>query len=327
MGNPTDKKGDFFSVFEPMTGSSVIPFSCGRAAALAGLKALGFGRMDEIFVPPFMCQAVLAALTHTSLPALAPSRRTRGIFVFHQFGYPQRLDVIEKEAASYGWKVVSDCAHTLFSSYQNKNVLGWGDFSIISFSKVYPCILGGALVSSRDDLVSMVKAYCENSSGEQIKYVRSAYKVLQKANNGLCVGDQALEIAAVYGYLPKITVFPPDSLQAMPSSTEEIKEETKRREHVAHIVCDYFPDNTPECPESYVIPWAVPVLIDPLRLNYVVEEIKKDTGVDVPVLHFDVARNMLHPDYRKCIVVECGNRHDENTVIDICEAIRKGGVN
>ena len=143
---PYAQKGDFFGLLKKSVGADVIPFSCGRAALVYGMQALGFTRRDEILVPPYLGHCVLSALARTSFPTMAPSSATKGILVFHQFGYPQQLDEIQKVAAKNKWFIINDCANTIFSVYKGKRVTDWGDFTMLSFPKLYACLLGGGLI-------------------------------------------------------------------------------------------------------------------------------------------------------------------------------------
>ena len=104
----TPSKGGFFDALKDVTGLDPLPFSCARAALVYGLRALGFNRMDEILVPPFLGQCVLSALARTAFPAMTPSRRTKGVLVVHQFGYPQALG----RQGIRGPVVQPDCLHT-----------------------------------------------------------------------------------------------------------------------------------------------------------------------------------------------------------------------
>jgi len=319
------KKGQelgFFSTLESMFRLKALPFSCGRAAMVKGLEALGFSRMDEILVPPFLCQAVLSALSLASFPTMMPTHRTKGILVLHQFGYPQQLDVIEKQANTNGWKILSDCAHTIFSTYKDRHLSGWGDFSILSLSKIYPCILGGAFVSSKRDIFTRVMKNYNAIGVSHLAQADRAYEVLNKANNNLLCEEAEFEVAAVYGYLPKVVAFPSKAIASLPQSREKIEEDIKRRKELLNIVRSYFANRIPRCPESDIVPYAIPILFDPSKLWSIRSAIKKKIGIDIPVLHFDFARNMLKPNYKKTLIIECRYGMNSSTVIKICELLK-----
>ena len=171
-------EGIFFNTFKAMTGLEVLPFTCGRSAMVAGLSTAGLGRMDEILVPPYIGQCVLSALSRTSFPTMTPSIRTKAILVFHQFGFPQNLADIESEAQCNGWTILNDCANTLFTQVNGRFLIEWGDFSIISLSKLYLCGIGGGFYSNHSDIYGKVFIEHERLFGTHIDKAEQALEKL-----------------------------------------------------------------------------------------------------------------------------------------------------
>lgn len=319
-------KTDFFNNLKALTKvSCIIPTTCARSALVQGLRAAHLGRMDEILVPPYMCQAVLSAISRTSFPTMACSLWTKAILVFHQFGFPQDITFIEKEARGNGWLIVNDCAHTIFSRYKGQNVLGWGDFSVLSFSKIFPCVLGGALVSPKKSFAVLVQDSVNSLSQKDKAWVEKAYKVLE-ANQQKVFGDEAVfEIAAVYGFLPEMVSFPYKAGNFLPKTREVLEQDVDRRIRAWTIIRSFFPRLVPDCPECDVVPWAVPVKGDIANIKRIVPIIKKKTGVSLPILHFDFARNMLHSNYQPALIIECSNDLVEKQLLKICEELKTLG--
>jgi len=316
------KPGVFLKAFIELTGLEVIPFSSARAAMVFGLRALGVGRMDEILVPPWLGHCVLSALARTSFPTMAPTSRTKAILVFHQFGYPQRLDEIEKVASDNGWIILNDCANTIFSEHRGRSVVEWGDFSVLSLSKLYPCALGGALVSSRREIQSAIEANYGILSDKHADRANIAHEILRKAKKNIWGPETGIEVDAVYGYIPELVAFPSNALQSLPNTAKEIRIDVEHRRHVLDIVSSCLPGHVPECRESDVVPFAIPVAGPPEELEFLSREIKDEMDVDVPILHFDFDRNMLNPDYKKSLVIGCHRGWSESTVIRLCEIIK-----
>ncbi len=314
----------FFRKLKSMTGLKILPFSCGRSALLSGLKALELSRMDEIFVPPFLCYSVLSTINRTAFPVMTYSERTKAIFVFHQFGFPQKMEIIEETALQNNWKIINDCANTIFSSYQDKKILGWGNFSILSFPKIYSCFLGGAFVSSHNnEILEIIETHFEILNERQADRANEAYEVLEHAANNPFDEESKFEIQAVFGYLPDLLAFPSKALESLPASEEEIKKDIARRRQLLSIVTSYFPKRVPNCPECDVVPSAIPISGENIQLECISNEIKEAIDVEVSILHFDFARNMLSPDYRKSIIIDCHKLWDEETVVQICEYLNE----
>ncbi|HBR15960.1 MAG TPA: hypothetical protein DD723_10570 [Candidatus Omnitrophica bacterium] len=318
----TPSKGGFFDALKDVTGLDPLPFSCARAALVYGLRALGFNRMDEILVPPFLGQCVLSALARTAFPAMTPSRRTKGVLVVHQFGYRQALDSIEREAAKNGWVVLNDCAHTLFSSYEGEAVLAWGDFSVASFSKLYPCVLGGALFSRRAEMIQTVREHQAGLNSGHAHWVETAYEVLERVKRDPQMPGMEFEIDAVYGYLPNLVAFPPKAFAGLPSTKTEILEDIARRKKLLNLIQSYFPTSVLRRPGSDVVPFAVPVSGEAAVLERISARIRERFLLDVPVLHFDFACNMLNPDYRQALMIGCHQSWTEEMVMKMCEYIK-----
>lgn len=316
----------FFSVLESMLGLKVLPFACGRSAIVAGLSAFGLSRMDEILVPPFLGQCVLSAISRTAFPTMTPSSRTKAVLVFHQFGFPQNLADVESVARNNNWVILNDCANTIFTQLKGRFLAKWGDFTIVSLSKLYPCVMGGGFYSKHPDIYKKVFAWHKKLSMAQADRAEDAIKKLIAINNGAFGTETIFEINSLYGYLPDLVAFPQKAYSALPSSNGQIEKDITHRRKVWSIIKEMLPDCVPACKDEEVVPFAVPISGDASRLEAVSSKIKKELLFEAPVLHFDFARNMLKPDYRKSLVIGCHEGWSQELVIKICEIVKRGAV-
>lgn len=319
------KQTRFFENLSKMTGSEIFPFSCGRAALVYGLRALGLQRMDEILVPPYLGHCVLSALARASFPTMTASSRTKALLVFHQFGYPQKIEEIHRLASEKEWIIVNDCANTIFSSLRKEMIIKWGDFSVLSFSKIYPCILGGALISNRGEIRNWLNENYKKLSLDHLNRANMAYDTLEKSKKGLLGYEAGFEVDAVFGYLPEVVSFPSRTLASLPDGVDEIEKDIARRKRLLNIVRDSLSGRVPDCPGEDVVPFAIPVSGEESRLDEISARITVELNMDVPVLYFDFARNMLNPDYRKALVIGCHEDWNEDIVKRICDIIREYG--
>jgi hypothetical protein len=317
------KNSHFFEALSELTRLRIIPFSSARGALVYGLRALGVERMDEILVPPFLAHCVTSALGRTAFPTMTPSRRTRAILVFHQFGYPQRIEHIEKVAFENEWFIVNDCAHAMLSGYRGKMVLNWGDFAALSFSKFYPCNLGGGLVVRSSKIQKSIEDNFEELKTKHAKLANRAYEILLRARENLSEIQEQFEIDAVYGYLPELVACPSQVLAFLPDTIQEIQQDANRRRDLFKFVQACFPDRVPDATDCDVVPFAIPVAGEASQLEWASLEIKKRLGIEAPVLHFDFSRNMLRPDYRKSLVIGCHGEWTEEWVTAICEILNE----
>lgn len=318
IGNKT-----FFDVFELKTGIKVLPFACGRSAMVAGLSTAGLGRMDEILVPPYIGQCVLSALSRTSFPTMTPSIRTKAILVFHQFGFPQNLADIESVARNNNWVVLNDCANTIFTQVKGRFLIEWGDFTIISLSKLYPCGIGGGFYSRRTNIYEKVFSEHEELSGIHGEMAEQALEKLVKINSGFYGAETIFEINSLYGYLPDIVAFPQKAYSALPSTKEDIEKDITHRKKLYNLALSMFGNSVPVCDEE-VVPFAIPISGEKEQLLSLSEMIQNRFSVSAPVLHFDYDRNMLAPDYRSSLIIGCHAEWKEEIVQRVFELVKKG---
>jgi perosamine synthetase len=148
-------------------------FASGRAALLAGLRALGVGADDEVLLPAYLCESVVTPVeamgarpvfypTSRSLgvdmgaveAAIGP--RTRAVVVIHYFGFPGPVRELRDVCTRRGVALIEDCAHALYSRDGDRPLGTVGDAAIFSPWKSLPLPDGGLLVLNRHDLQASV---------------------------------------------------------------------------------------------------------------------------------------------------------------------------
>jgi dTDP-4-amino-4,6-dideoxygalactose transaminase len=145
----------------------------GRSALFLALEALGIQQGDRVLLPNYYCPTMIAPLVKAGIePVFYPilenrapdiawlrNRKTlgaRAILAAHFFGLPLDLTELRAYCDSHGMALIEDCAHAFFGSVNGHTVGSWGDVSIASLPKFFPTIQGGALVSGRHDIDSML---------------------------------------------------------------------------------------------------------------------------------------------------------------------------
>lgn len=316
-----DVKSLFFDHLCQMVGLDVVPFSSARSALLYGMRALELTREDEILIPRFMTHCVLSAISKTVLPVTEPSRRTKAVLVYHQYGYPQRMDCIEAVAKERGWRMINDCANTLLSRYHDRAILDWGDFAVVSVSKIYPCNLGGGIVARNTRVQEWLDDNYERLAELHKVYAERANEDLLKARQELDGVEERMSVDAIFGYLPEVVSFPTQALSHLPSTVRDVELDANRRKQIMNIVHSSFPDRVPCVDECDVVPFAIPVSGDSSFLDRASSKIRESLGLEVPVLHFDYARNMLSPDYKEALVIGCHSEWSKDLIVNICRII------
>ena len=144
----------------------------GRVALYAILKAMGIGGGDEVILPGFTCVVVpnavrfagakpvfadIAPTTYnldpTSVEA-AITPKTKALIIQHTFGIPAQLTELKSLAAGYHIQVIEDCAHSLGSTFDGRNLGTFGHAAFFSsqWSKPYTTGLGGIATTSDPEL-------------------------------------------------------------------------------------------------------------------------------------------------------------------------------
>lgn len=312
----------FLDAFKGTTGQEMLPFSCARAAMVFFLRACGTTRMDEILVPPFLGGCVLSALTHTIFPNLRPSEKTKVIMVYHQFGFPQKIEEIAQIAKRQQWRILSNCSNTLFSKTHGVSLVGWGDAAIVSFAKLFSTGLGGGLITSSQEIKER-STDAANTRELHRAWADNGLLVIQRAH---AIDEQTehmrLEIEGAYGYLPEILAFPNAASSCLPQDQVALEGDCNRRKKFLTITKDFFSDRLPDCTDAEVVPFAIPIRGSRETLDRISKEIRNTFGYHAPVLHFDFACNMLASAYEPALVLGCHEEWSEEKLSNICQLIK-----
>jgi len=310
----------FFNHLNTIFGHSFATFFTARSAMVAGLSAFGLSRMDEILVPPYLGHCILTAISRTSFPTMTPSKRTRAILVFHQFGFPQKMNEIESTARENDWIILNDCASTLFTKVRGEFLVHWGDFAVVSFSKIYPCGLGGGLWTRQENILPLL---LERSQYDR-ELASETFDFYLKIQKGFYGEKTPIKIQGLYGYIPDIKSLATQAVNALPGTMELIQNDIERRKRIYKNAIELFGERVPQqSDDEDVVPFAIPVCGDEKSLFLLSETIMNRFNAVAPVLHFDYAQNMLNPDYRKALIIGCHGEWREDKVGQIFDFIGK----
>jgi len=143
----------------------------GRAALALALKQAQVGRDDQVLIPAFHCESMIApvlwckatpvfyrvkANTDIDLADITHklTKSTKAIIATHYFGFMQNLDDLKTLCNSRKILLIEDCAHAFFGYLDGHHAGSWGDFCIASSMKFFPVYDGGILSSNNRPLTS-----------------------------------------------------------------------------------------------------------------------------------------------------------------------------
>jgi perosamine synthetase len=137
-------------------------YATGRAAMLAGLRALGIGPGDDVLLPAYLCESVVTPVQAVGAqPVYYPVGRgfevdpdaveaaitegTRAVVVIHFLGFPGPVQALRDVCDRRGVALIEDCAHALYSRLGDRELGSWGDMAFFSPWKSLPLPDGGLL--------------------------------------------------------------------------------------------------------------------------------------------------------------------------------------
>jgi perosamine synthetase len=148
------------------------PYAMACSSAMTGLHpavaAAGAGCGDEVICDSLVGFGAVAAMFNNAIPVFADvqrdtflmdpeslrsriSERTKAIIVTHLCGLMADMDEIMAIAKEHNLKVIEDCAHAIYATYNGKYAGTVGDFGVFSFQESKQMATGeGGLVTYRD---------------------------------------------------------------------------------------------------------------------------------------------------------------------------------
>lgn len=302
----------------------------GKTAIYLALAANGMRRMDEVLVPQYLGTWVLNTINRTAFPNTVETERTRAVIMFHQWGYPQRMDEIMSYARSKGWLVIEDCAHSFGSKYHGKTIGSFGDAAILSLSKNLPTILGGCLATDDERVIDYVHDYVAEKRGLWRGIASNIWIAAMFMSSG-AFSPRTRELVRPLAEMlySQLTEYPnPNwavsrlSLKALLKLDEGI---TRQRKNLAIFKGYFAGDGYREDIEAgcEVVPLLAPYFDKKEKLSRIVESLR-ELDVETEIQHFDVERNVLQPDYRRCVPIPMHQNITGKMMHRICRAIAKG---
>jgi len=313
------------------------------SAVLGGIKLVGSGKgalaiilqylkekgiiankLDEVMVADWVGYWVYNQIQPFAFPAKKFSERTKVLLVYHQYGFPQDMDKIMAFAREKNLIVIEDCAHALDSRYKGQLLGTFGDFAIYSFSKWFFCFaLGGVKSKFGDFPVFADKLIKETPLGAT--FMKDSVKFLSE--KGLFSRNSAFKKYAsllmsmsysLYGEALRPSFFAQRLFRAK-IDREIILRQKRYRYFLDKMkglgVCDHLE-------KDGVTPYVIPIHC-PESKNEEILKALKEMNVRTGLYRFDIARNMLAPNFAPVIWVPCHGGIDDELFFKIADSITK----
>ncbi len=279
-------------------------------------------RNSQVLVPPWLGYWVYNAIRPHGNPVLHDDPEVKAAFVYHQYGFPQDLDKIRERCRPRGVAVVEDCAHALEGRYKGRPLGTESLAGVFSFSKFYPSLIAGAVLSSDQALRDHVAKLDAAGSGALALFsfgVKLALQDTARATRETGLARRLNEFAyAGYPYSRRL------AWTEKICGLDGINDETHRRRSNYRLYRELLSDHEElQALEADAVPHVLP-LMHPRRENLVrMAKELREMGFDTGVYAFDANRNMFDARYVPCLWLPVHGGIDAPVVARIVEAVRR----
>ncbi|KKW27877.1 MAG: AtaP4 protein [Candidatus Kaiserbacteria bacterium GW2011_GWB1_52_6] len=294
----------------------IVPVFSGKTALVHVLHFFrSTGKLEnksaEILVPPWIGYWVYMMMNTECFPTREDNSRVRGMLVYHQWGFPQRMEEILKFAKKRDFFIIEDCAHAFEGYYRGQRLGTFGDAAIFSMAKFFPCVVGGAVYSADTSIRSFVNVRTKVGSLE-----KKLFNERKKTDEG----KKALSLSQQYAMYPNLGGCVPKALYIARYSVAGGALQ-KRKQNVERLRRELQPTDEFDLFEEGVIPWVVPIFFEKEMMRRVVKALAA-VGVETGIYHFDINRNILAPDYRECVALPCHDGISEKEISRMIDIVR-----
>ncbi len=290
------------------------------------LRKLIVNKNDQVLVPQWICQSVIHTMQKLCFPTLTVSKDLKGIMAYHQYGFPQNMTEIHGFCKQNNLFLIEDCANVYESYYQGQRLGTFGLAAIFSFSKLFPSLLGGALTTNDNDLYKFGQERIKERNACLSNLIYGGRVLCECLKGTLLEGSVARLREMIYGVTDYSLNIKAVSLNIV--GRQLMNRAMERRKENYQFVLRYF-DDRPEYFDGLeregVIPYVVPLFDKVENLEKMLKRLT-ERNVITGIYHFDINRNLLNPDFQKCLWIPVHQGIDKDTLEMICQTI-KAAVN
>ena len=263
-------------------------------------------KFDEVFVPKFMGNWIYSSLNQKCVTSPTLSLNTKVIYMYHQFGIPQKYQEIKDFADENKLILLEDCAHVLSGKDDNDNLIGeLGDYTIFSLSKFINCYLLGGVTSKDENFNLFIKDQINKSSKIQsyINYfmIRFAYSL----------NENSILRKKLFNINYSLYNFPSKNLNFVINKFKKnIKREIDLRKIRYNQLRDMFKENILfdylKCKDLII--FKAPIITEKNNHNKIIENFNKN-NLTYEILNYDINRNILNSKYNPTILIPIGSEN------------------
>jgi hypothetical protein len=286
--------------FDPSGRGDVFWTATARSALRAVLLHLRGTRVlpdknAEVLVPRWACTSLYNSLHKTCFPTLRDSSDLRGVLVYHQYGFPQRLDRIAQRCRDRGLFLIENAVNCVFDGPPAGGIGEAGLAAVFSLPKMFPTVLGGVLVS-RDSALS---ESCARYFLEDEPWIGRASRLARRLSLTLPGRGTARLQEMTYGVVDYARSAAPADVAAARAAVAA-GAVARRRRNYARLLREFSGAPFFDGLEPDAIPYAVPLFGPPEFLTRLAAALSR-AGWESGVYHFDAARDLFEPRFVPCV--------------------------
>lgn len=263
-------------------------------------------RTYEILVPGWLGAWVYAEMNHFAFPSKCLSSKTKAIFMYHQYGFPQNINKLRDYADNNDLIIIEDCAHTLGGMSEGHQLGYIGEYSLYSFSKFFFCYALGALRSNNNEFLEYVRQKKQNvkrwiTTFNNVSKAIYEYTISRSSKR---LKSLALELTTMSYGLYGIGFKPLKKAEEIAKEKIDYEIEIRQkyynqfREKTDKFgICDHLEKN-------YVYPYVIPIYVSDKVREKLVHKLQKN-GFMTNIYHFDINRFFIEPDFKPCVPIFC----------------------
>jgi len=259
-------------------------------------------KLNEMLIPKFMGNWVYSNILQSIQTGSTFNNYTKIVYVYHQFGIPQKIEKIKSFADENKLILIEDCAHILNAKKKDQDLKVFNsDYLILSFSKFVNCSPLGGVISKDEEFLEFVDNEIMKSSKIQsifinfLEFLSKSFKNNKSFKTKITNMNYSLWNYPSKTLSSKIKVF---ENKIQKERDERVKRFILLKDEIQNkLNLDYFEFEELFCQK-------LPITID--KENIREKIIQKFIKYKFPfeVLFYDINRNLLNPNFKKTIVLD-----------------------
>jgi dTDP-4-amino-4,6-dideoxygalactose transaminase len=263
-------------------------------------------KTDEILVPQWLGSWVYFQMGYYAFPSTALSSKTKILFMYHQYGFPQKVDRLLDLAHDRGLIVLEDCAHALAGKCGLLDLGFIGGYSLFSFSKYFFCYALGAVRSKDTGFLEYVRQQ-KVKTKTRVTLFNNAVKAIYEHSadrSSEWLKSIALDLTLMSYALYDTGFRPMNTAERLAKKKIDFELDVRQkyfkhfRERTNNLgICDHLE-------EDNVFPYMIPIIVADSARDKLVGKLC-ERGFMTKALRFDMNRLFIEPDFKFCVPIYC----------------------